>query len=113
MKAVLVIATAGPVVGRIMSPHIDSATESIDWEPIFLDPGNTSGTRALITWAYSLWTNELRGNPFEAAHSLDEQHRLKLIEAIKVWLEIDVQTQGHTVQNSNLKSATKRTNPRK
>ena len=86
MKAVLAIATASAQVEKIMMVHIDVKNESIDWDPIFSDASNTSGTRALVTWAYCLWTNEIRNNPFELAHLLDDHHREKLLEAVSVWL---------------------------
>ena len=89
LRAVLILATANPTVQTIMLPHIDMDTESINWAPIFSSPANTSGTRALAEWAYCLWTNEIRNgrNPFDAAHSLDNSGRLKLLEAIAIWLE--------------------------
>ncbi|OQW48513.1 MAG: hypothetical protein A4S09_04870 [Proteobacteria bacterium SG_bin7] len=101
MKAVLTIATASLHTKKLMLTHIDVENESINWEPIFSDPAITSGTRALVMWAYSLWTNEIRINPFDSVHSLDDSHRRKLLEAISVWLEVPVSIHGQSVHNSS------------
>lgn len=71
MRAVLLIFEADSYLKKSILPFIDIHNESIRWDQIF-KMSFGSGHRAAVTFAYSIWTDEIRenSNPFEAALSM-------------------------------------------
>lgn len=71
MRAVLLIFEADPYLKKSVFPFINIQNESIRWDQIFRMSFG-SGHRAAVTFAYSIWTDEIRenSNPFEAALSM-------------------------------------------
>lgn len=85
MRAVLTILSADSYLMKTVGPHINLNTETIHWDPIFKFPW-CSGHRACVTWAYSLWTDEIRSraNPFDAALNLSPKLQMALLKALSI-----------------------------
>ncbi|MBL7545529.1 MAG: hypothetical protein JNL11_17045 [Bdellovibrionaceae bacterium] len=85
MRAVLTILSADPYVMEVVKHYINLDTETIQWDPIFKF-GWSSGHRACVLWAYSLWTDEIRtrSNPFDAALSLNPKLQTAVLTALSI-----------------------------
>ena len=83
MQAVLLILNADPNLMERVRSFINVESETISWDPL-LKMGLGSGHRAAITWAYGVWTDELRpeSNPFDAALSLDPKLQVAVLKAL-------------------------------
>jgi hypothetical protein len=83
MRAVLLILKADPRLMDSVWPFINLKTETIFWDEIF-KMAFGSGHRAAVTWAYSIWTDELRpsANCFDAALSMTPDLQQAVLQAL-------------------------------
>jgi hypothetical protein len=83
MRAVLMILEADSYLKKTVLPFVDVNRESINWEPIFKMPFG-SGHKAAVTWAYAVWTDEVRmkSNPFDGALSLSPALQRAVLQAL-------------------------------
>ena len=85
MRAVLKIVQADRFLEELVMPHIDVGNDSIDWDRIFKNHF-CSGHRAAISFAYSVWTDQIRprANPIEAAYSMDDTLKVACLRALAI-----------------------------
>jgi hypothetical protein len=85
MRAVLMVLDADPYLKSAALPFVDVTRESINWEPIF-KTASGSGHRAAVTWAYALWTDEVRAktNPFDGALSLSPALQKAVLQTLAI-----------------------------
>lgn len=81
MKAVLEILNADSFLMKAAKPHIDFENESIYWDKIFQNSFG-SGYRGALLFAYSMWTDEVRANPFEMAFSMSPKLQIAVLKAM-------------------------------
>ena len=83
MRAVLLILNADRRLMNSVSPFINFDTETIFWNEI-CKISFGSGHRAAVTWAYSIWTDELRprANCFDAALSMTPDLQAAVLQAL-------------------------------
>jgi hypothetical protein len=83
MRAVLMIMEADSYLKKAVLPFVDVNRESINWEPIF-KMSFGSGHKAAVTWAYAIWTDEVRAksNPFDGALSLSPALQKAVLQAL-------------------------------
>jgi hypothetical protein len=90
LRAVLKIVTADEELRRKASPHVDVEKREINWEGIFRNDFS-SGHRAALVWAKSLWRDEspARIDIFDRSFAMDENLRKVVIEALKIRWGLD------------------------
>ncbi len=83
MRAVLFILNADPHLMNSVWPFLNLETETIFWDEIFKIPFG-SGNRAGASWAYCIWTDELRprANCFDAALSMTPNLQAAVLQAL-------------------------------
>ncbi|MCM2281467.1 MAG: hypothetical protein NDI61_06430 [Bdellovibrionaceae bacterium] len=83
MRAVLLIFSTDDFLLKAVSPFINLDTETIYWDQIQKIPFG-SGHRAATTWAYGVWTDELRPrtNCFDAAFSMGPRLQAAVLQAL-------------------------------
>lgn len=83
MRALLLILEADSNLLKSVETFINFDTETIYWQQILKIPFG-SGHRAAITWAYGIWTDEVRPNSncFDAAHSMTPNLQAGVLKAL-------------------------------
>ena len=87
MCAVLILLSADSHLIKSVEPFINLDTETILWDEILKIPFG-SGHRAAISWAYGVWTDEMRpsANLFEGALSMSPALQVAALQALaKRW----------------------------
>jgi hypothetical protein len=85
--AVLILLSADPHLMKSVEPFINLDTETISWDAIFKIPFG-SGHRGAVSWAYSIWTDEMRprANIFDGALSMSPALQVAVLQALaKRW----------------------------
>ncbi|MGZ3786820.1 MAG: hypothetical protein ACXVC3_19945 [Bdellovibrio sp.] len=62
-------------------PFIDFQGENIYWDQIFKNSFG-SGHRGALLFAYAIWQNEVRSNPFEAAFNMSPKLQMAVLKAL-------------------------------
>ncbi|HEY8270423.1 MAG TPA: hypothetical protein VIG33_06000 [Pseudobdellovibrionaceae bacterium] len=81
MKAVLEILNADSFLMESVMPFIDFQNENIYWDQIFKNSFG-SGHRGALLFAYAIWTDEVRSNPFDAAFSMGPKLQIAVLKAM-------------------------------
>ena len=87
MCAVLILLSADSSLMKSVESFINLNTETINWDEIFKIPFG-SGHRAAISWAYGVWTDEMRpsANLFDGALSMSPALQVATLQALaKRW----------------------------
>lgn len=85
MLALLIIVSADFYLQQSTKQFIDVKNESVQWEQLFRLP-LTDGHKTAISWAYSIWKNQLHPtcNPFETASSMDSELKKAVLRALSL-----------------------------
>lgn len=85
LRAVLLIFNANSELRRKALPHVDIASQSIDWESVL---GNDygSGHWAAIKWARAIWEDHVPvgSDPFDRAFAMDGWLRGTVLKALGI-----------------------------
>jgi len=87
MCAVLILLSADASLMKSVESFINLNTETINWDEIFKIPFG-SGHRAAISWAYGVWTDEMRpsANLFDGSLSMSQALQVATLQALaKRW----------------------------
>ena len=87
MCAVLILLSADAHLMKSIEPFINLNTETILWDEILKIPFG-SGHRAAVSWAYGIWTDEMRpkANLFDGALSMSPALQVAALQALaKRW----------------------------
>jgi hypothetical protein len=85
MRAVLTIFAADSGLYNTVSPAIDFANESFDWEQIFALPLSPDQKLA-AEWAFCLWRDEIRdgANLYDSLLSAEQHLQRAIVKALSV-----------------------------
>lgn len=83
MRAVLLIFSADRFLLEVIKPHVDCASDSIDWDQIW-QIRLCAGHKAAVAFAYGLWTDQLRPkiDLFDMALSMGPGLKRACLEAL-------------------------------
>ena len=87
MCAVLILLSADAHLMKLVEPFINLETETILWDEILKIPFG-SGHHSAISWAYGIWTDEMRpsANLFDGALSMSPALQVAALQALaKRW----------------------------
>jgi hypothetical protein len=87
MCAILILFSADAHLMKSVEPFITLNTETILWDEICKIPFG-SGHRGAVSWAYSIWTDEMRPrtNLFDGALSMSPALQVGVLQALaKRW----------------------------